>query len=135
MQDIQSTTTSPALLTKALLRAAEQLGLGADLPSLLSIDSAAAASLQSGARALEAGGAEWTRALQLVGMFRTLVLLLGGAERARTWLTASNQALSARPIDLLRTPDADRVHRYLSAVQKNELRMPPTSSPMPPPKT
>ena len=32
--------------------------------------------------------------------------------------------LGANPVELLRTPDAERVYRYLDAVMKNELRLP-----------
>lgn len=116
---------SPALLTKALLRSAEQLGLSADLPALLQLESEAVAQLQSGARSLDPEGSEWAQALKIVSLFRTLVSLLGTVQRARAWLGNPNETLGAPPIDLLRTPDADRVHRYLNAVQKNELRMPP----------
>lgn len=118
-------TTSPALLTKALLRAADQLELGAELPSLLEAAPEEVARLRSGARLLDPEHREWDRALKLVGLFRTIIELLGTAERAKAWLGAPNETLGARPIELLPTPDAERVYRYLSAVQKHELRMPP----------
>ncbi|RPH54182.1 MAG: DUF2384 domain-containing protein [Lysobacterales bacterium] len=52
-------------------------------------------------------------------------VLVGTTERARAWLGGPNQALGANPVELLRTPDAERVYRYLDAVMKNELRLPP----------
>jgi Protein of unknown function (DUF2384) len=122
---IERATTSPALLTKALLRAAEELGLSADLASLLQASSEDVAGLQSGARVLEPQRQEWASALRIVGLFRTLVSLVGTTERARAWLGGPNQALGANPVELLRTPDAERVYRYLDAVTKNELRLPP----------
>lgn len=121
----QPPTTSPALLTTALLRSAEQLGLLADLPSLLQLQAEEVAQLQSGARCLDPQEAAWARALKIVSLFRVLVSLLGTVQRARAWLGNSNEALGARPLDLLRTPDDDLVYRYLNAVQKHELRMPP----------
>jgi hypothetical protein len=121
----QQPTMSPALLTKALLRAAEQLDLAADLSQLLRIAAEETAQLQSGARLLDPEKQEWTAALQIVGLFRTLIELLNTPERAKAWLGTPNDTLGARPIDLLRTADAELVHRYLSAVRKHELRMPP----------
>lgn len=121
----QPPTTSPALLTKALLRAAEQLDLAADLSRLLQIAAEDTAQLQSGARLLDPGKPEWAGAQKIVGLFRTMIELLGTPERAKAWLGTANDTLGARPIDLLRTPDAELVYRYLSAVRKHELRMPP----------
>jgi hypothetical protein len=121
----QQPTMSPALVTKALLRAAKQLDLAADLSQLLRIATEEAAQLQSGARLLDPEKQEWTAALQIVGLFRTLIELLNTSERAKAWLGTPNDTLGARPIDLLRTSDAELVHRYLSAVRKHELRMPP----------
>ena len=121
----QQPTMSPALLTKALLRAAEQLDLAADLSQLLRIAAEETAQLQSGGRLLDPEKQEWTAALQIVGLFRTLIELLNTPERAKAWLGTPNDTLGARPIDLLRTADAELVHRYLSAVRKHELRMPP----------
>lgn len=121
----QPSTLSPALLTKALFRAVEQLGLAAELPSLLNAESEEIARLQSGARTLQPDRPEWDAALKIVGLFRTIVEVLGSAERAKAWLGTANESLGGRPIDLLGTADADRVHRYLSSVRKHELRMPP----------
>ncbi|HEY0940925.1 MAG TPA: MbcA/ParS/Xre antitoxin family protein [Steroidobacter sp.] len=121
----QPSTLSPPLLTKALLRAVEQLGLAAGLPSLLNSSPEEIAQLQSGARSLDPQRPEWEAALKIVGMFRATVEVLGSAERARVWLATPNEALGGRPFDLLATVAADRVHRYLSSVRKYELRMPP----------
>jgi hypothetical protein len=121
----QQPTMSPALLTKALLRAAEQLNFAADLAQLLQIAPEEAAGLQSGSRLLDPEKPEWAGALELVGMFRTLIELLSTPERAKAWLGTPNETLGAAPIDVLRSSDAQLVHRYLSAVRKHELRMPP----------
>ena len=111
-------------MTKALIRSAEQLDLSAELPAILQISSEDFRSLRSGERALEPGTDSWERALKIVSLFRMLVSLLGTAERARTWLGSPNEALGARPVELLSTPDGERVYRYLDAVTKNELRLP-----------
>jgi uncharacterized protein (DUF2384 family) len=117
---------SPALLTKAVLRALDQLNLTENLSSLLHVSVDEAAQLRAGERVLDPQRQEWQDALQMVGLFRTIVEVLGSVERARTWLGAPNETLGGRPVDLLGTPDADRVHRYLNSVRKHELRMPPT---------
>nr|WP_298716239.1 MbcA/ParS/Xre antitoxin family protein [uncultured Steroidobacter sp.] len=116
---------SPALLTKALLRAVEQLELTKNLSSLLRTPADEAAGLQSGARLLDPQREEWQGSLQVVALFRTIVEVLGSVDRAKAWLDTPNETLGGRPVDLLATPDADRVHRYLNSVRKHELRMPP----------
>ena len=121
----QPSTLSPALLTKALLRAVEQLGLASELPSLLNAPREEITRLQSGERLLDPQAPEWEVALKIVGLFRTIVEVLGTAERARAWLGTANETLGGRPVDLLGSADADVVHRYLSSVSKHELRMPP----------
>jgi len=55
------------------------------------------------------------------------VEVLGSVERAKAWLNTDNETLGGRPVALLGTPDAERVHRYLSSVRKHELRMPPSA--------
>lgn len=121
----QPSTLSPILLTKALLRSVEQLGLTAELPALLRISPEEVTQIQSGARSLDPQRQEWKVALQVVGLFRTIVEVLGTAERARAWLSTENETLGGRPVDLLGSADADVVHRYLDSVSKHELRMPP----------
>ena len=118
-------TLSPPLLTKALLRAAEQLDLVSKLPALLQVAPEQTTQLQAGERLLDPQQPEWAAALKIVGLFRTMIELVGTAERARSWLGAMNETFDARPIDLLGTPNAELVYRYLSSVRKHELRMPP----------
>jgi hypothetical protein len=121
----QLSELSPPLLTKALLRAAEQLDLAAGLPSYLNASAEEIAQLQAGARLLDPQRPEWGAALKIVSLFRATVEVLGSTERARAWLVTHNESLGGRPVDVLGTADADKVHRYLSSVQKYELRMPP----------
>lgn len=122
----QYSTLSPALLTKALLRATEQLELASNLAALLNVQPEEVTQLQSGTRLLDPQRQEWQGALKIVGLFRTIVEVLGTAERARVWLNTANETLGGRPVDLLSSADADHVHRYLSSVSKHELRMPPS---------
>lgn len=125
----QPSTLSPPLLTKALLRAVEQLDLASGLASLLNSPPEEIEQLRSGARALDPQRPEWEAALKIVGLFRATVEVLGSAERAKIWLATPNESLGGRPFDLLASPEADRVHRYLSSVRKHELRMPPAARP------
>lgn len=118
---------SPALLTKAMLRAVDQLSLSAELPALLHLSADATDRLRSGERVLDPQREEWQGALQIVGLFRTIVEVLGSVERAKAWLNTENETLGGRPVDLLGTADAEHVHRYLGSVQKHELRMPPSA--------
>lgn len=117
---------SPALLTKAVFRAVDQLNLTQNSSALLHVPADEIARLRTGERALDPQREEWQSALQLIGLFRTIVEVLGSVERARAWLGTSNETLGGRPVDLLATPDAERVHRYLNSVRKHELRMPPS---------
>ena len=123
----QPSTLSPTLLTKALFRAVEQLDLTAELPAVMGAAPEEIAQLQSGERMLDPQRREWDAALKIVGLFRTIVEVLGTAERARAWLRTANDSLGGRPIDLLGSAEAHVVHRYLGSVSKHELRMPPSS--------
>ena len=117
---------SPALLTKALFRAVAQLDLTATLPSLLGAQPEEVTQLQAGTRLLDPQRPEWAAALKIVGLFRTIVAVLGSAERAKTWLLTANETLGGRPVDLLGTGDEEVLHSYLSSVRKHELCMPPS---------
>ena len=115
----------PALLTKAVFRAVEQLNLTGQLSALLSVSAEELVRLQAGERVLDPQREEWQRGLQLVSLFRTIVEVLGSVERAKAWLGTPNDTLGGRPGELLGTTEAERVHRYLNSVRKHELRMPP----------
>jgi uncharacterized protein (DUF2384 family) len=116
---------SPALLTKALFRAVDQLNLTENLSSLLRMSADDLARLRAGERVLDPQREEWQAALQVVSLFRTIVAVVGSLERAQAWLATPNDTLGGRPVDLLGTSDAERVHRYLDSVRKHELCMPP----------
>jgi hypothetical protein len=116
---------SPALLTKALFRAVDQLSLAENLTALLRVPADEVARLRAGERVLDPQREEWQSALHIVSMFRTIVEVLGSMERAKVWLGTANETLGGRPVDLLGTPEADRVYGYLDSVRKHELRMPP----------
>lgn len=119
------TTTDPATLKKAVLRAADVLDLTQQLPSILGID---AASSLANEHALVPDTSEWSAAVRFVSLFRSLVTLVGSVSAAREWLDQSHRTLGASPRALLDSPAGlERVVRYLDAVQKFEVKLPPRS--------
>lgn len=119
--------TDPALLTKAVLRAAEHLQLQAALPDILGVATQTANEIANGTRSLDPQADEWQEAVRFVGMFRSLLTLVGSAADARRWLASRDHALGDAPALLLRTPAGrERVYRYLDAVQKYEIKLPPS---------
>jgi uncharacterized protein (DUF2384 family) len=126
--DISHSTTDPAMLMKAVLRAAQVLGLSEQLPSLLGIDAYAWVQLSSNERALMPGTDEWHRAARFAGLFRALLTLVGAVPNAIEWLDQPHRTLGASPRSLLVNPEGlERVVRYLDAVQKYEVKLPPRS--------
>lgn len=106
-----------AVLSKAVTRAAEQLGLSrALLARILGVSPATVTRLYSGEYRLDERRKEWEFALLFVRAFRSLDSIVGEGETARQWLDSENRALNARPIDLLRqTEGLVRVVHYLDA--------------------
>ena len=123
-------TTDPTTLTKAVLRAAEHLGLSEALHDILSVEEHVVGSMAKGDYTLDPNRDEWTAATRFTGLFRSLVTLLGNTEDARAWLATQHQTLGDAPQQLLRTPQGrDALFRYLDAVQKYEIKLPPRSRP------
>lgn len=119
------TTTDPATLKKAVVRAAEVLDLTQQLPSILGIDTD---SWLANERALSPNTDEWSAAVRLVGLFRSLLTLVGSVSNAREWLDQPHRTLGEAPRALLNNPAGlARVVRYLDAVQKFEVKLPPRS--------
>jgi len=94
-----------AVLTKAMLRAAERLGLsGRQLAEIVGVSEATVSRLKRGEATLEAGSKPFELAALLVRAFRSLDAITGGDEAvARVWMTAANSALAARPIERMAT--------------------------------
>lgn len=107
-----------ATLTKAVVRAAEFLGLSqAALADVLGVSSATASRLVGGRYALQASRRhEWEFALLFVRLFRSLQAVVGNDQDARTWLRNRNLALDAVPLELIRNAEGlVRVVHYLDA--------------------
>ena len=107
-----------AVLTKALLRAADRLGVtGATLAAVIGLSPASLTRMKKGEFALESGTKPFELAILFVRLFRSLDAIAGGDERiARAWLASPNTALDAAPIDKIRTiPGLMDVIAYLDA--------------------
>ena len=108
------------VLTKALLRATELLGLSsAVLARVLGVSEASVSRLTSGARTVDPQSKEGELALLLVRVYRSLDALVGtDATQRHAWLHGHNRALNARPIDLVQRADGlVNVVAYLDAMR------------------
>src|SRR5919198_5752183 len=108
------------VLTKALLRAAELLGLSsAVLARVLGVSEASVSRLSAGARTVDPQSKEGELALLLVRVYRSLDALVGtDAAQRHVWLHGHNRALNGRPIDLIqRTAGLVNVVAYLDAMR------------------
>lgn len=105
-------------LSKAVVRAAAQLGLNQSLlAQVLGVSGATASRLVCGHYALQPARArEWEFALLFVRLYRSLVALVGSDADARSWLRDENLALGASPLEMIRGAEGMvRVLQYLDA--------------------
>lgn len=93
------------VLTKAVLRAADRLGLTArSLSRIVGISEATVSRLKRGEAVLDPGTKAFELAALLVRTFRSLDAVTGGDEAvARAWMVAPNTALDAIPADRILT--------------------------------
>src|ERR671934_1703014 len=108
------------VLTKAVLRAAELLGLSsAVLARILGVSEASVSRLSAGARTVDPQSKEGELALLLVRVYRSLDALVGtDAAQRKAWLHSHNRALSGRPADLIqRAEGLVSVVAYLDALR------------------
>ena len=112
-----ATADPSAVLTKAVARAAERLGITkALLAKILGLSPPTVTRLYSGAYKLDERRKEWEFALLFVRVFRSLDSIVGDEQTARRWLNSDNRALNGKPIDLIRRTDGlVRVVQYLDA--------------------
>ena len=110
-------TQTSAVLTKAVARAAEQLGLSKSLLArLLGLSPATITRIYTGDYLLEPSRKEWEFGLLLVRLFRSLDSIVADEASAREWLESQNSGLNGRPIDLItQTEGLVRVVHYLDA--------------------
>ena len=98
-----ATPDPSVVLTKAALRAAEQLGLSnAELAQVIGVSNASASRLKSGGRLIDPSAKEGELALMLIRVFRSLDPLIGGDDRKRrNWMGSYNKALVGQPNQLI----------------------------------
>ncbi len=111
---------SAAVLSKAAVRAADQLGLRqAELAKVLGLSPATASRLRAGSWQLPAGSKAWELAAAFVRVYRSLAAITGGGiQPMRQWLHSGNEALGGEPA--LRIQSAEgliSVLHYLDAAR------------------
>lgn len=91
------------VLARAVVRATELMGLSkASLAKILGISPSSAGRLFSDQYQLHPDTKEWEIARLFVRLFRSLDAMMAGDEIAlRSWLASPNQALAAKPNDLI----------------------------------
>ncbi len=92
------------VLTKATLRAAEQLGLNnSALASVIGVSEPTISRLKANGRTISPDSKEGELALMLIRVFRSLDPLVGGdAHKRKLWMESHNNALLGSPIQLIR---------------------------------
>jgi len=96
--------SAAAVLTRALLRAAEFLALPqAELAGVIGLSEASVSRLVHGRRVLEPESPSWQLAALFVRLFRSLDAIVGSDDAAaRAWLRAENRGLGGVPGELIR---------------------------------
>ncbi len=112
-----ATADSSKILSKAVTRAAERLGISrALLAIVLGVSPATVTRLYSGQYKLDERRKEWEFALLFVRVFRSLDSIVGDEITARMWMNSDNRGLNGKPIELIReTEGLVRVIHYLDA--------------------
>ncbi len=112
-----TTADSSQILSKAVTRAAERLGISrALLAKVLGVSPASVTRLYSGEYKLDERRKEWEFALLFVRVFRSLDSIVGDEATARKWMNSENRGLNGKPIDLIcETQGLIRVTNYLDA--------------------
>ncbi len=108
---------SAAVLSKAVARAAERLGITrSQLAQILGLSPPTVTRLYNGDYRLDERRKEWEFALLFLRAFRSLDSIVGDETTARRWLNSENRDLNARPLELMRqTEGLVRVVHYLDA--------------------
>lgn len=107
------------VLTKAVLRAADRLGVAPkNLAQVLGVSQASLSRLRR-SRTIDPRSKEGELALLFLRVFRSLDALLGGdRDQCRTWLHSYNHHLAGEPAELLRSVSGlVRVLEYLDAMR------------------
>ena len=100
---LPQTADEATVVTKAVLRAAERLGVTNRLLALtLGLSEATISRMGSGVYLLTPGDKPFELAVLFLRLFRSLDAIVGGdAPAARAWLRNENTALGAAPVSLI----------------------------------
>lgn len=101
----QSAPDAAAVLTKATLRAAEELGINKrELAEIIGVSPAFVTKLSSGDATLSLGNKQGELATHFIRAFRSLDAIVGGDRAtAVAWIRNENRALEMVPINALKT--------------------------------
>lgn len=106
------------VLTKAVLRAARQLGLtNKVLATVIGLSEATVSRMRAGDYVLQPGHKPFELAVLFVRLYRSLDAIVGGDDAvAGSWLKNRNTAFDAEPLVLIQTvPGLMNVIQYLDA--------------------
>ncbi len=113
-----ATAAEAAVLTKAVLRAAEQLAMtNKALATVLGLSEATVSRMRGGGYELRRDQKAFELGVLFVRFYRSLDAILGGdSVVARSWLRNMNTALDAIPLEMIQTvPGLMNVIQYLDA--------------------
>jgi predicted transcriptional regulator len=93
------------VLSKAILRAADQLGLTAKvLAAVVGVSEPTVSRLKKGEFTLERGTKQFELAVLFLRLYRSLDAIVGGDQTtAKAWMQNNNLALDGKPIDKITT--------------------------------
>lgn len=115
-----NTQAAAAVLSKATVRAAEQLDVRqAQLAKVLGLSAATTSRLAAGAWLLPQDSKAWELAAAFVRLYRSLAAITGGkAQAMRDWLHSANDALGGEPAKRILTAEGlFHVVHYLDAAR------------------
>jgi uncharacterized protein (DUF2384 family) len=113
-----SRSNDAAIVSKAVVRAAERLGIpGRTLAVILGVSEATVSRMKSGDFALDRDRNAFELSLLFVRLYRSLDAIVGGdAPAASSWFQSHNTVLNARPVDVVQSiPGLMHVIDYLDS--------------------
>lgn len=112
-----ATASESAILTKAVLQAAEQLGItNRVLANVIGLSVATVSRMRAGNYKLQRGQKPFELAALFVRLYRSLDAIAGDRTVASAWLQSQNHPLHNRPLSLIQSiPGLVNVIAYLDA--------------------